>query len=99
MEFWPSLAVIICLFLGLIVLLWHTAIDLKLRLLPDELNIALAVLGVAFHWAAAPYGGTWVYAALGAVLGAGLLALVRANTPGGGKTNRQHFAERIRIDP
>ncbi len=29
---------------------------------------------------------------------AGALALVRANTPGGGKTNRQHFGSRITID-
>lgn len=29
----------------------------------------------------------------------GALGLVRANTPGGGKTNRQHFGARIQIDP
>jgi leader peptidase (prepilin peptidase)/N-methyltransferase len=78
MEFWPSLAVIICLFFGFIVLLWHTAVDLKLRLLPDELNIALAALGLAFHWMAYPHSGTWLYVAMGALLGAGSLALVRA---------------------
>ena len=29
---------------------------------------------------------------------AGALALVKSNVPGGGKTNRQHFAERVRFD-
>lgn len=77
MLFWPSLAVCVLLFLGLLVLLWLCAIDLKLRLLPDELNISLAVLGVLFAWAAWPYAGPWYNAALGAIAGGGSLLLVR----------------------
>ncbi|HEY8964118.1 MAG TPA: A24 family peptidase [Alphaproteobacteria bacterium] len=78
MEFWPSLAAIILLLLGFIILLWHTAIDLKLRLLPDELNIALVILGMLFHWVAYPHAGTWTSVAIGMVLGGGALWLVRA---------------------
>ncbi len=78
MLFWPSLAVCALLFLGLLVLLWLCAIDLKLRLLPDELNIALSILGVLFVWAAWPYAGPWYNAALGSLVGGGALLLVRS---------------------
>jgi len=78
MEFWPSLAAIIILLLGLLILVWHSAIDLKLRLLPDELTIALAVLGLLFHWAAYPFSGAWLDVLMGAAIGGGALALVRA---------------------
>jgi len=78
MEFWPSLAAVVILFLAIIILLWHCAIDLKLRLLPDELTAALIVLGLAFHWAAYPYAGTWQSVAMGGLLGGGTLWLVRA---------------------
>lgn len=78
MEFWPSLAAITILLLAFIVLLWHCAIDLKLRLLPDELTAALTVLGLLFHWAAYPFGAGWQSVVIGAALGGGALWLVRA---------------------
>lgn len=78
MLFWPSLAVCVVLALGFLVLLWLCAIDLKLRLLPDELTGALAVLGALFAWAATPYAGPWYNAALGGLAGGGGLLLVRA---------------------
>lgn len=40
---------IACLILGAVVLVWLTLIDLKLRLLPDVLVAAFAVLGIVFH--------------------------------------------------
>lgn len=78
MLFWPSLAVIVLMVLGVLFLAWLCAIDLKLRLLPDELTAALAVTGILFRIAAAPYAGPWWDTVLGLVLGAGALALVRS---------------------
>ena len=78
MEFWPSLAASVLLLLAFIILLWHAAIDLKLRLLPDELTAALIVLGLAFHWAVYPYAGSWQSVLMGAIVGFGALAFVRA---------------------
>lgn len=78
MLLWPSLAVCFLLFLGVLFLVWLSVIDLKLRLLPDELTIALAVTGVLFRYAAWPYCGPWFDAALGCVAGFGALGLVRA---------------------
>jgi len=78
MLFWPSIAAVFFLVLGWVVLLWECAIDLKLRLLPDELTIALAILGVLFRLATWPYSGPWFDAALGAALGAGTLYIIRA---------------------
>jgi prepilin signal peptidase PulO-like enzyme (type II secretory pathway) len=77
MLFWPSLAVCLTLCSGFLTLLWLCAIDLKLRLLPDELTILLAVLGALFVWAAWPYAGPWYNALFGALAGGGSLLLVR----------------------
>lgn len=78
MLFWPSLAVLVLLVFGLLFLVWLSAIDVKLRLLPDELTLALAVTGLLFRYAAYPYAGSWVDAAAGCLMGGGALALVRA---------------------
>lgn len=77
MLFLPSLALCFLFFLGALILLWLCAIDLKLRLLPDELTTALAVLGILFWWVGQPYTGPWYNPVLGVVAGAGALALVR----------------------
>lgn len=78
MLFWSSLGVCVLFFLGILVLIWLCAVDLKLRLLPDELTGLLAFLGILFRFAAWPYAGPWFDAFLGAIAGAGALALVRA---------------------
>jgi prepilin signal peptidase PulO-like enzyme (type II secretory pathway) len=77
MLFWPSLFTCLVLFFGAILLLWLSAIDLKLRLLPDELTIALTLTGILFRYVAWPWCGPWFDALLGAVAGAGALGLVR----------------------
>jgi leader peptidase (prepilin peptidase)/N-methyltransferase len=66
------------MFLGVVTLLWLCAIDLKLRLLPDELNALLAILGVLFAYVGYPYAGAWYTPLLGGILGGGLLLTVRA---------------------
>lgn len=60
---------------GLLIVL--SAIDLKHWILPDELNFALALTGVVFHFAAAYlfFGIGGMFA--GAALGAGLLYTIR----------------------
>jgi len=77
MLFWSSIAVCLLFFLGLLLLLWLCAIDLKLRILPDELNIALGITGMLFHMLAAPYAGPWYAGLLGGLIGGGGLLLVR----------------------
>lgn len=78
MLLWPSIAVIVLLLCGALILAWLSAIDLKLRLLPDELTFALAVTGIVFRFAAYPHAGSWIDMALGGLAGGGVLALVRA---------------------
>lgn len=72
-----SIAVCILFVLGVLTLAWLSAIDLKLRLLPDELILLLAGLGIAFRYAAWPYGGPWMDVLFGIVAGGGALGLVR----------------------
>lgn len=62
------------------VLVAATAIDLEWQLLPDRLNLAAAVAGLAL--AAWAYGSPWTPLA-GAVVGGGILALLAAAVPGG----------------
>lgn len=78
MLFWPSLAVCFLLLCGAALLVWLCAIDLKLRILPDELTGALAVLGLAFAWAVFPHAGPWYTGPLGGLAGGGGLYLIRA---------------------
>lgn len=79
MLFWPSLAALICLFLAAFLLYWLCVIDLKMRLLPDELNAALAITGLIFLAVTMPYSlPSWWQALAGAALGGGLLWVLRA---------------------
>ncbi len=78
MLFLPSLFVSLLLFIGFMLLLWLCAIDLKLRLLPDELTAALALCGILFAYATYPYNGPWYNALAGGLLGGGGLLLVRS---------------------
>lgn len=77
MLLWASVAICILFFLGVLTLLWLSAIDLKLRLLPDELTLLLAGLGIAFRYVAWPYSGPWFDVLLGIIAGGGALGLVR----------------------
>ncbi len=78
MLFWPSFALCLTCFLAVVVLAWLCAIDLKLRLLPDELTLALAVLGIVFRVMATPWAGPWYDGLAGLALGGGGLLAVRA---------------------
>lgn len=77
MDFGLSLLASMALFAGLALLLWQLLIDLKLRLLPDELNLALLLTGIAFRFTTQPYSGTWLDACMGVILGGGILLLIR----------------------
>lgn len=62
----------------LIAFVWMSIIDLKIRILPDELNLAVAISGVLFHLATG-----WLYISPlmclgGALAGGGLLLAIRA---------------------
>lgn len=66
-----------CVFAAILVLIALSIIDLKTWLLPDPLNLALAVLGIVFHVVTKfqifpPYEPIF-----GAVIGAGLLYIIR----------------------
>lgn len=78
MDIWLSSLATLALFFGVIILIWQILIDLKLRLLPDELNIALFAFGLLFRFASDPYSGGWTDAALGVLMGGGVLYLIRA---------------------
>lgn len=78
MLLWPSIACIVLLIFGALLLVWLSAIDLKMRLLPDELTLAFAVTGILFRFAAYPHAGSWIDAVLGCIAGGGALALVRS---------------------
>lgn len=78
MDIWLSSFALLALFFGGLILIWQILIDLKLRLLPDELNIALLITGIAFRFATYPYSGGWIDAVLGVLMGGGILYLIRA---------------------
>ena len=67
----------LCLFTAVVLLIALSAIDLKHMILPDELNLALAIAGIVFHLSTGYYflnaGGMLA----GAVAGAGLLYVIR----------------------
>jgi leader peptidase (prepilin peptidase)/N-methyltransferase len=67
-------AIIICM----IAFIWMSIIDLKIRILPNELNLAVAISGVVFHVATG-----WAYLSVagaiwGLLIGGGVLLLIRA---------------------
>lgn len=68
---------ILCIAAALILLLILSIIDLKILILPDELNFSLGVAGVIFHLSAGmPFFG-WGDMILGAAIGGGLLYVIR----------------------
>ena len=68
----------LCFFSIAGVLIAHTVIDLRHWILPDKLNIALAVLMIGLHFIYNFQILSPLFMGLGAVLGGGLLLLVRA---------------------
>lgn len=66
-----------CLIAAIILLIALSVIDLKHWILPDELNFALGVTGVAFHLLTAYRFLALQEMALGAALGAGMLYIIR----------------------
>ena len=46
MHSWPAFA---CLAFALVLLAWLSVIDLRVRLLPNELVAGVALLGILFH--------------------------------------------------
>ena len=62
---------------AIILLIVMSIIDLKYMILPDELNLALGLCGVAFHVLTQYQYGDIQSMALGSILGAGLLYGIR----------------------
>lgn len=73
----PDIASLLCLIAALAVLGVLCAIDLKTRLLPNPLVLALALLGLAFHAASGLYYTTLPDMFYGALTGGGILYLIR----------------------
>lgn len=70
-----GIAAILATFISFI---WMSIIDLKYRILPDVLNLTVALCGIAFHMATEFRYITWEMMLLGALVGGGLLLLIRA---------------------
>ncbi len=68
---------LLCIFAAIILLLALSLIDLKHLILPDELNAALGVCGIAFHILTAYWYCNFQDMILGAALGGGLLYTIR----------------------
>ncbi len=69
---------LLCVPAGLYVLFRLCVIDLRVRRLPNPLVLSLALLGLAFHFTSAFYYASPQDMILGALLGGGSLALIRA---------------------
>lgn len=76
-PFIPDIASLLCLIAAPAVLIALCVIDLRVRLLPDPLVLAFALLGLGFHAASGFYYTDPGGMALGALTGGGLLYLVR----------------------
>jgi leader peptidase (prepilin peptidase) / N-methyltransferase len=68
------LALLAC---GMAVLVWLSIIDIRIWILPDKLNLALALLGIGFHFATGFEILEPHQAIFGALTGAGFLYLIR----------------------
>jgi leader peptidase (prepilin peptidase)/N-methyltransferase len=68
---------LLCLLAAIILLIILSIIDLKIWILPDELNLALAVAGLGFHFATSNRFLEWGDMAWGAAMGAGMLLTIR----------------------
>lgn len=67
----------LCIPLALIILAALCIIDLKHWILPDELNLALGICGIAFHFLTAYEFLNIGQMAMGAAIGAGFLYIIR----------------------
>lgn len=61
----------------LITLVWLSVVDLRIGLLPNPLVLAFACLGVLFHFTAPVFYVSSLDMVLGAVMGGGILLLIR----------------------
>lgn len=68
---------LLCILAAVILLIVLSIIDLKIWILPDELNFALAVAGLCFHFVTSNRFLSWEEMAWGAALGAGMLFTIR----------------------
>ncbi len=68
---------ILCIVIAIALLIALSIIDLKILILPDELNFALGVTGVAFHLAASQQFFGYDSMIFGAITGAGMLYVIR----------------------
>lgn len=73
----PEIIPLLCLFTAFILLIALSAIDLKHWILPDELNLALAVTGIGFHFMTAYRFLDIQDIIVGGLLGGGLLYTIR----------------------
>lgn len=72
-----DLLAFLCLPVAAILLIVLSAIDLKHWILPDELNLALGITGIAFHFLTAYQFLDMPQMLMGAAMGAGLLCIIR----------------------
>lgn len=63
---------------AMIAFIWMSIIDLKIRILPNELNLAVAVCGIVFHFATSWSFVTPLGALIGMLSGGGVLLAIRA---------------------
>ncbi len=77
MSLAPSLIVCLLIFLSLLALVWMSIIDLKIRILPDELVGLVAICGVLFHLATGFAYQGWLGMAVGLLAGGGTLWIIR----------------------
>lgn len=68
---------LLCILTAVILLIVLSIIDLKIWILPDELNFALGVAGLCFHFVTSNRFLSWEEVAWGAVFGAGMLLVIR----------------------
>lgn len=68
---------LLCLAAAVILLIILSVIDLKILILPDELNLALGLTGLAFHFATYNEFANYTDLFIGAGVGAGLLYTIR----------------------
>lgn len=57
--------------------IWMSIVDLKIRILPDELNLLVGVCGLAFHFSLSWMYFTPLECMVGALMGGGVLLLIR----------------------
>lgn len=68
---------LLCIISAILLLIALSIIDLKILILPDELNFALAVSGLLFHLCATQYFFGPSGMIIGALMGAGMLYVIR----------------------